>query len=86
MAEPKPEIRTGRIVLDAADFTDVVFRDATLVYSGGRPPRFLRCGFDRATFSFEGPAGNTLQLLKNMAPATTHMRPIVQGLLPELAD
>ncbi len=84
MAEIKDKTLDGEIALDGQVFRNCQFRNARLVFSGGTPPGFANCTFDNTEFVFDGAAGNTLQFLKAMAPATTNMRQIVLGLMPEL--
>ena len=74
----------GTVSLDGETFKNVLFHGAKMTYAGGPPPSFDNCRFDQATFSFDGPAGNTLAFLKAMAPANTNMRDVVLALIPEL--
>lgn len=84
VAEFKDQILTGEVTLDGGVFINIDFKDAELNYSGGVPPGFDNCRFTNATFSVDGAAGNTLAFLRSMAPASTNMRFVVLGLLPEL--
>ncbi len=84
VAEFKDQTLTGEVTLDGNVFINVNFKDAELNYSGGVPPGFDNCRFTNATFSVGGAAGNTLAFLRSMAPASTNMRFVVLGLLPEL--
>ncbi len=84
MAQFKDQTLTGAVTLDDNDFINIDFTDALLNYDGGVPPRFDNCRFNNATFNLGGAAGNTINLLRMMAPAATNMRPVVLGLIPEL--
>ena len=75
---------SGEVELDSNHYVNVSFDNATLIYRGGTPPTFKDCQFNQATFSFEGPAGNTIAFVNAMAPATTGMRDITFGLLPAM--
>lgn len=86
MPETRNQTVTGRVSLDGASFFNCDFTDCDLIYEGGLPPTLNNCRFNSARFTFQGPAGATLQFLKAMAPAHTNMRHVVQGLLPELTD
>lgn len=86
MAEFVDQTITGSHIVDGQAYVNVQFRNATLVYTGGQPPAFSECRFDATTFSFEGPAAQTLQFLNAMAPRPTNMRDVVLGLLPALKD
>jgi hypothetical protein len=77
---------SGEVDLDSAWYVNVEFREARLIYRGGRPPHFENCRFHNATFSFEGSAANTVQFLNAIAPASTNMRHVVLGLIPGLKD
>lgn len=84
VAEFKDQTLTGEVTLDGNVFINVDFKDAELNYSGGVPPRFDNCRFTNATFNLGGAAGSTVNFLRSMAPASTNMRFVVLGLLPEL--
>ena len=84
VAEFKDQTLTSAVTLDGNVFINIDFTDAELTYSGGVPPGFDNCRFNNATFSIDGAAGNTLAFLRSMAPASTNMRFVVQGLIPEL--
>lgn len=86
MAEIANKTLTGTHEIDGHSFVNIEFRDAILTYSGGPPPTFQNCRFEQAAFTFAGPAGQTLLFLNAMAPSTTNMRHIVEGLLPALKD
>jgi hypothetical protein len=57
---------TGRINMDGNRFDKCVFRDAVLVYSGGRPPILFNNDFARCSFLFEGEAANAIRFLTGM--------------------
>jgi hypothetical protein len=57
---------TGRINMDGNRFDKCIFRDALLVYSGGRPPILINNDFARCSFLFEGGAANTIRFLTAM--------------------
>ena len=58
------------VATDGITFLDCRFERATLVYSGGEHPRFDRCAFSNATWTFAGAALRTVGLLQaiNAAP------------------
>lgn len=85
MAIHKDKVIDGPVDLDGSTFENVQFKGAQLFYSGGVPPQFTNCGFDGSTVEFRGQALNTLSFIKSMAPSDTGLRPIVDGLIPELA-
>jgi len=76
---------SGRIILDDTTFTHCRFVDAQLVYAGGGPPGFVTCVFEETSFTFEGPAHNTIHFLRAMSPDTTGLRAVVANLIPEFA-
>ncbi|HWW12733.1 MAG TPA: hypothetical protein VN018_09460 [Brevundimonas sp.] len=84
MAEFRDQTLTGVQALDGNTYINCTFSNARLVYKGGFPPGFGNCAFEDTEFVFDDAAGRTLGFLKAMAPATTNMRHIVLGLLPEL--
>lgn len=84
MADHKDETLTGRVQLDGKVFENVTFKGAQLFYSGGVMPSFKSCNFDKADVIFNESAGNTLTFLRAMAPASTGLRSIVEGLFPEM--
>lgn len=86
MSETRDQTLTGEVPLDGRTFRDCVFVDATLLFDGGTPPNFVNCRFERSRFGFGGPAQNTVNFLRAMAPARTGMRMFVQGLIPELSQ
>jgi hypothetical protein len=55
-----------RIILDGARFLDCTFEGTTLVFFGGQLPEMQNCSFSDVRFSLEGPAGNTLDLLRKL--------------------
>lgn len=86
VAEFKDQTLTGAVTLDGSIFINVDFNDAELTYKGGVPPGFDNCRFNNSTFSLVGAAGNTVNFLRSMSPATTNMRFVVLGLIPELQN
>jgi hypothetical protein len=76
----------GKLAIDDAVYVNVDFVGAELIYMGGVPPTFQNCTFSDTTFNFSGSAGATLMFLRSLAPATTNMREVVYGLIPELKD
>lgn len=53
-----------RIILDGGRFVECEFDGTTLVYFGGRIPEIDRCRLNKVNFRFEGPARNTVELLR----------------------
>ena len=53
-----------RIILDGGTFVECTFEGTTLVYFGGKIPAVDRCRLDNVKFEFEGPAKNTVELLR----------------------
>lgn len=86
MAETRNQTLSGEIALDGETYVDVLFKDARLIYRGGVPPRFQNCAFDESSFSFMDSAAHTLNFLRAMSPASSNMRAVVLGLMPELND
>ncbi|WP_309627541.1 hypothetical protein [Brevundimonas sp.] len=86
MTNYKDETLSGRVTLDGGVFDNCDFLDVQMMYSGGTPPQFLNCRFNEATFTFDGPANDTLLFLRSMAARTTGMRPVVESLIPELSN
>lgn len=84
MTEFQNQTLSGEVALDGHVFRNVDFNDAVLTYDGGVPPTFDDCRFNNASFTFREHAANTLIFLRAMAPASTGMRAIVDGLMPEL--
>lgn len=85
MARFEGEEFEGRVVVDGNDYVACTFMNVTLVYSGGAPPSFRGCIFREWSFSFEGPAGNTINFLKSMAPQTSGFSDVIRQTFPELA-
>ena len=84
MADHKNETLSGNITVDGKVFDNVTFREATILYDGGIPPHFLNCAFEATSFNFREQAANTIIFLRAMAPASSGMRSIVEGLVPEM--
>ena len=64
----KREEIVGEIVnLDYREFTDTIFRNCKLVYKGGRPPKMMNVDMVESEFIFEGPAINTLHMMRLIA-------------------
>lgn len=55
-----------RIVLDGAHFVDCSFAGTTLLYFGGKIPELENCRLDGVIFTLEGPAKNTLRLVRQL--------------------
>jgi hypothetical protein len=53
-----------RVILDGGTFVDCAFEGSTLVYFGGGIPEIDRCRLTDVRFEFEGPAKNTVELLR----------------------
>jgi hypothetical protein len=53
-----------RIILDGGRFVECEFNGTTLVYFGGSIPEVDRCRLNGVNFAFEGPAKNTVELLR----------------------
>lgn len=53
-----------RIILDGGRFIECEFNGTTLIYCGGGIPEIDRCRLNGVNFSFEGPAKNTVELLR----------------------
>lgn len=90
MTGPTREI-SDKIFFDQVETDDTLFRGVTfdgaeLVYRGGAAPTFDRCRFLDVTFTFEGPAGETLDYLRMLAGANPVLRQMVANLLPSLHD
>lgn len=84
MAAHKDTTLSGPINIDDSTFLNVKFENAQLIYSGGTPPGFENCAFNGVTFELKGPAHQTLNFLRSMAPESTRMREVLYGLIPEL--
>jgi glycosyltransferase involved in cell wall biosynthesis len=59
--------------LDGATFADCTFNGTSLVYNGGKPPLFDGCSFNYVGFDFEGPAKDTVALVRWL---------VDQGIIP----
>lgn len=86
MADYKDQVLAGRVSLDGNRFENCEFAQVELTYAGGPPPAIINCRFNDATFTFTGPANATLLFLRSMAAPTTGLRPIIDGLMPELTQ
>jgi hypothetical protein len=75
----------GRVPVDGHEFVACTFMNAVLVYSGGDPPSFRGCILREWRFAFEGPAGNTVNFLRSMAPPTSGFSDVVRQTFPDLA-
>jgi hypothetical protein len=84
MTAHKDKTLSGPTFLDGNTFENIAFDKAQLIYSGGQPPIFTNCSFNEASFDFRGPAHNTLNFLRSLAPEETRMRVVLEGLIPEL--
>jgi hypothetical protein len=52
------------IKIDGKSFADTEFIECTFIYSGMKGVSFARCRFVQPRFVFEGPAANTMNLLR----------------------
>jgi hypothetical protein len=52
------------VATDGVDFVDCRFEGTTLVYDGGDYPRFHRCAFSKASWTFTGAALRTIGVLR----------------------
>ena len=86
MAQFRNQTITGETALDGNTYINCTFAGARLTYDGGVPPDFDNCRFAEADFSFRGAAANTVAFMRLLAPASTNMRQVVRGLIPELND
>ena len=68
--------------LDGVEFYGCTLDDCDLVYAGGLPPSIVDCSVRNCRFTFEGPALNTLILLKGMASPGSAFQDFVRELLP----
>jgi len=84
MTAHKDKTLSGPTDLDGNTFENVAFDKAQLYYSGGQAPIFTNCAFNEVTFEFRGQAHNTLNFLRSLAPESTRLRPVLEGLMPEL--
>lgn len=86
MALHKAKEFTGRVEVDGNAYVACVFEDVVLVYSGGTPPSFAGCVFRNWKFAFEGPAGNTVNFLKSLAPKQSGLSDVIRETFPEVAQ
>ena len=86
MAETRDQTITGAFTIDGNTYVNIDFHGAELRYGGGVAPTFDNCRFNEARFTFRDEAANTLGFLRAMAPASTNMRGLVLGLIPELTQ
>ncbi len=70
------------VVLDGETFSNCDFAACRLVYSGGVPPVFEDCRFDKCDWKFEDAASHTLSYLKLMWAVGA--KPTVQTLIKEI--
>lgn len=75
----------GRVPVDGHQFVACTFEKVALVYSGGPPPSFRGCIFRDWRFTFEGPAANTVNFLRAMAPKTSGLSDVIRQTFPDLA-
>jgi hypothetical protein len=54
------------LYLDGEVFSDCEFRDCRMIYSGGEPPVFDNCRFDKCEWIFEDAAARTLAHMKSV--------------------
>ena len=74
---------TGQTLkLDGAEFIDCKLDDCDLIYAGGLPPSIIDCAIRNCRVTFEGPALNTLALLKGMASRGSAFQQFVRDILP----
>jgi hypothetical protein len=75
---------SGRVRLDGAAFVNCRFRKATLIYSGQGPLELRGCRFEESLFEFDGPAANTLAVLKAMSHPRSGLRDILKASFPQV--
>lgn len=68
--------------LDGAEFISCRLDDCDLVFAGGVPPSIVDCAIRNCRVTFEGPALNTLALLKGMASPGSAFQQFVRDILP----
>lgn len=73
----------GRVEVDGNVYAACIFMDVVLVYSGGEPPSFAGCVFRNWKFEFDGPASNTVNFLKSLAPKRSGMSDLIRQTFPE---
>ncbi len=86
MATYSKKTISGREALDGNSYDHCAFLAVELTYAGGPLPNFVNCTFDDATFTFTDEAARTLSFLRGMANRSSGLRPVVDGLMPELAS
>lgn len=69
----------GQVKIDGNFYEGCTFNDVLLIYEGGPPPSFKNCHLTSVAIRFDGPAGNTLQLLKGFARPGSGFEEIVKG-------
>lgn len=72
-----------REVIDGHHYIDCHFEGTTLVYTGGELPDFTRCTFKNYRMEFEGPALNTLAVLRAMAQPGSGFEPVFNQMFPK---
>ena len=55
-----------KIVLDGIEYTDCVFDNCVIEYSGKGPVGLVGCSLNNCRWAFSGPAANTLAFLTDM--------------------
>jgi hypothetical protein len=81
-APPRERIENQVVILDYQDFINKHLYKCKLVYRGGQPPNMLFSTFEECEFIFEGPALNTLIMLRGMASPDGGGRELVlKGML-----
>lgn len=83
MALHKAKEFTGRVEVDGNAYVACTFENVVLVYAGGAPPSFAGCIFREWKFAFEGPAGNTVNFLKSLAPKQSGLSDVIRETFPE---
>ncbi len=73
----------GRVEVDGNSYAACTFVDVVLVYAGGDPPSFAGCLFRNWKFEFTGPAGNTVNFLKSLAPKRSGMSGVIRETFAE---
>jgi hypothetical protein len=68
------------VILDGKHFFKCVFVECRLVYSGGPPPNFSHCQFSKSHFYFDGPAGNTVAVLKALSNPKSGLRRVFEDI------
>jgi hypothetical protein len=70
--------------IDAGEFLECEFRGTTLRYSGGEPPRIIRCKFSDTRFAMEGAAARTVAFLQAMASTRSGVQHVVREMFAVL--